>query len=135
MIALDYVAKTIIIIAVIMVMITFIYKYSSVISEQIEGFLEEKPKIKGTVINSNFFTTSQLKNYISSCAYLIEKAKIEKDYICYTLIGNVSSVNITELSKLEPDIAMKLDLKNFNKTKNITIIWYKENYGIIVESP
>jgi len=129
--ALETVVKWIILIVVAGVVINLLFFFSDEIKNIIWGYTEEK--IKTEDIESNEFSTAQVKAYIRIC-WGKTGERFQEDFVCYILRGSVINVNPTSLTNaVEPPAYV--DISKFNINEDMTIIKFEDvGNKIIVES-
>ena len=131
--ALEYVVKILILVAVAAVVMNIILIFSGDIQLQVREFFGPKEKsVETETIEAENFSSSQIRNYIKSCW---EKTgeKYEKDAICYILKGNVSSVTQADIQTVEG--VNKVNTGKFDNKKTVTIIGFRDLWDeIYVES-
>jgi hypothetical protein len=124
--ALDYVIKLIILLAVALVVISLVIYFAN----NVKSFLKSKqqPKVKPQIINASSFITSQVKAYMEACWSKGEE--IKEDTLCYILKGDLTQIDKDNLKKV--DFRTSVD---FDETKRILIIRY-ERLGrkVVVEN-
>lgn len=130
--ALETVVKWIILLVVAGVVINLIFFFS----EDIKRFLEVhmgREGVKAEVIESEEFSTSQLKTFIRACWEKTGET-FREDVVCYILRGSVSGVDPTALKNaLEPPASV--DVSNFDPSKKVTLIRFEDvGNRVIVES-
>lgn len=129
--ALETVIQWIILIVVAGVIFNLIFFFSDEVKRVIGQFTKgEKPKTE--TINSNVFSTSQIKTYMKSC-WDKTGEKFQEDLTCYILRGDVNGVDPNSL--MDIDYPANVDISNFYLDEKVTIIKFEDvGNKIILES-
>lgn len=130
--ALEYIVKYIILIAVMFIVISFVIYFFDDIKRLLEGIFSEKQPSFGE-IRKDSFTTEEIFTYIILCYDKIpEKVKITRegqDIICYSLYGDMENVDedslIDSFNKRYPDKPPYLRLDRFDTAKSYVNIIYR----------
>jgi len=127
--ALDYVIKLIILLAVALVVINLVLYFSG----QIKQFIRKRTSnttVNTEIINATSFSTGQLATYARAC-WDKTGENYKEDAICYILRGNMKSVDVEKLKKL---VNFPLEV-NFKQDKNIVVIRYSYiGHKIVMEN-
>lgn len=130
--SLEYIIKFLILLIVAAVVISMLISFSDDIKTKIRDMFGKEEEIKTNSIDADSFSTAQIRTYMNSCW---EKTgeRYNKDFICYILKGDVSSVDKENLRQGVYGAVVVLDA--FDTTKKVTIIRFVDvGNKIIVES-
>jgi Flp pilus assembly pilin Flp len=132
--ALETVVQWIILSVVAMVVIGLVFTFSDDIKRAFKNIMnKDEQGVKTEIVESETFTTSQIKTYITAC-WSKTGEKYEGDVICYILKGDVSGVDGNTLKDALESPA-EVDINKFDSSKTGTIIRFEDIGNIVyVES-
>ncbi len=119
--ALDMVVGWIILLVVAGVVIGIIFYYADEIKGSFSSLSEEKNP-EAEYFEAESFSGSQIKTYTELC-WSKTGEKFNKDFICYVLKGNISSI---KPSDLEGDFEGYRVITDFNNSKAILTIMFED---------
>ncbi len=119
--ALDTVVGWIVLLVVAGVVIGLIFSFSDQIAEMLNINSEEKSHDTEYVTSASF-SESQIKTYIEIC-WSKTGERFTKDFVCYVLNGNMSSVNPVALSGNYGDYTVEA---TFDNTQGMVMIMFKD---------
>ncbi len=119
--ALDMVVGWIILLVVAGVVIGIIFYYADEIKGAFSSLSEEKNP-EAEYFKAESFSDSQIKTYIELC-WSKTGEKFNKDFICYVLKGDISSI---KPSDLEGDFEGYRVITDFNNSKAILTIMFED---------
>jgi len=130
--ALESVARWIILSVVIMVVIGIVLYIADSIREFVKSnIVGEKNEVKTEVVEADSFTTSQVANYIRLCW---EKTglKYKGDAVCYVLEGDMSHVDKQKVKEMVEKEEIAVDVTYFDTSKGHAVIMFKDLGNIVV---
>ncbi len=119
--ALDTVVGWVILLVVAGVVIGLIFSFSDQIAEMLNINSEEKSH-EAEYMTSASFSESQVRTYIEIC-WSKTGERFAKDFICYTLDGDISAVNPGALAGAYDGYVVE---STFDNTKGILIIRFED---------
>lgn len=131
--ALESVAKWIILSVVAIIIINLTLFFSDKIKNFISIFTNPSGKFKTELIESKEFSTSQLITYIRAC-WDRTGENFEEDVVCFILRGDMSKVDVLSLGNALTYPA-SVNTTKFDNSKNFAIVRF-ENLGnrVILEN-
>lgn len=131
--ALETVVKWIILLVVAGVVINLILFFSDSIVIFIRGFMQPDKTPKTDIIESNQFSTAQVKTYMKAC-WDRTGERFDEDVICFVLKGDMGNVDKDSLTNAIDSPAL-VDVSKFDKSKNVAVIRFEDiGNRIILES-
>jgi diphthamide synthase subunit DPH2 len=134
--ALEYVVKWIILLSVALIVISLMVYFSDYIKRWLKGQTSEG-KVEVREITKDYFSSGEILAYALSC-WDKTGEKYREDAICYILKGDFSNVDTywieDEFVKRYPTSPPSIDIQNFDTTKDIVIIKFREFDKTIVIS-
>jgi hypothetical protein len=135
--ALEYVVKWIILLAVAMVVISMVIYFSN----NIKIFLAKQTKetkVEPKEINKEYFSSGEILTYALSC-WDKTGEKYREDVTCFYLFGNFTNVDkdwiLFKFYERYPEGKPKIVLDNFDTSKNYAKIKFREvDLAIVVEN-
>lgn len=131
--ALETVVKWIILLVVAGVVINLVLFFSDRIVIFIRGFMEPDKTPKTDIIESDQFSTAQVKTYMRAC-WDKTGERFDMDVICFVLKGDMSGVDKDSLANAA-DPPASVDVAKFDKSKNMAVVRFEDiGNRIILES-
>jgi hypothetical protein len=128
--ALDTIINWIILLVVAGVVIGIIFYYSDEIKGSLSS-LSEKENPETELFEAEYFSESQVNTYIELC-WAKTGEKFNKDFMCYILKGDLSSITPSEL---EGEFDGYKVIADFNNSRKILVIRFEDiGNKIIVEN-
>jgi len=137
--ALEYIVNWIILLTVAMVIISMIIYFS----EDIKRFLKRQTQeniVEPTEIRKEKpYSSGEILTYTYSCWDKIGGKCKNNDVTCFYLFGNFTLVNkgfvVQQFLNRYPEGTPRIDLSNFDTSKNYAIVRFREiNCAIVVEN-
>jgi hypothetical protein len=136
--ALDYIVQWIILLVLAMVVISIIIYFSDDIKKFINKLMGKQEVKARDIKQTEPFSSGQILAYAFSC-WDETGEKYGEDATCFHLYGNFSKVDKDWIKKQflqrYPEGRPKIDLSNFDTSKDYAIVKFRElDYAIVVEN-